>query len=77
MLDNLVAHADVTSLYIVFHILLHRRPIETAGEKLCRSVSPKMPCIGGIVVFCNEPRPESRMFWNEQAGPFKKYKVVF
>lgn len=76
MLDDLVTHADIASLHIVFHVLLHGRPVEAAGEKLCCSVSPKVPCVGGVVVFRNEARPECRMFWDEQAGSFKKYKVI-
>ena len=77
MLDNLVAHADVASLYIVLHILVHGRPIETAGEEFGGPVSPKMPRIGSVVVFCNESCPKSRVLWNEQARSFKEHKVIF
>ena len=74
MLDDLVAHADVARLYIIFHVLLQRWPIKSARKKLCCSVTSRVSGVGGVVMLGNYARAKSRMLWNEQT---KEYMVVF
>ena len=77
MLDDLVAHASVASSHVVLYILFHGRPVEAARKKFGCPVPSEVSCIGGVVMFCNEPRPEVRVLGDKQARPLIKHKVIF